>query len=1022
MLVHTHDRGADRPSTALDLSPYITAVATNQHITGGGVASISMPAVDHMEDLIGAGDIVNIYFNTNRNDENIYNRGRVRTFFGYIASISKSVSVGGDGTRTTTYGISCKDFSKAVRNTEIYNNPHLSNISQGSKRAVVRSDLSNNLGGIALLNKGIALQGTPRQIILQNLSRFLGFGGQWALPTSYDERLAGSSWDFTTTEGSKITSLQAVLTKVNEEGDVTTQDELASVLVQLVAKTADLLKKGTAASVSSLWDEIVPQSGATAGSLTASVSSLKSKYKLIKYSLKGVGTVPSHIGNTFFSVSGQTIDRKTTSYRPTGKVSTVNKDDQGLKQDLDVVITRVINEIAATNPDAVLAALNNFPHANQYAQSYASDANNTSVKTIFNILSLDYLENVGGFWAKARVMNYQGTLMSALQVASNPTMNEFFFDLRPAANFKTADKDGLGMPIGGALPMVPAVVLRRKPFTNYKVSRKNIFNQSVDGEMVVGGFTGAPDQLLINSGGAMGPAGATPVSENKVKSVEGILEKFGNTSLFTKLKGGINLTPIEKKVVNVTKSTSAAIKCGDWAGTGAAEAAAEAMECIASTAKLDAWKKKVADLSEKSLKTGENKNKDLVDIYSESQAEGASEKTVTHILLGDVEAGIKISRRALTNVLTLPRPIFRSPDNNRITKELDLSRTQYVLGTLETVPGSDGTPGRTLFRAFEAKPGALASGDAVKRKTSSFSFLSTLGGMNFDEKVNDLMGNGVLLDEGSSSSDLKGYFNGKAKSLAVAAGKPNPKETPPLDSSDVDWHVLDYMTIPPEDVSGESYTRGDFNVVNVLEYFGSTIGGFEAERLFLGAVMPILTPISIYRFGVRVLSQRTEHVQAMLTGGGEHLHEKNILLRWVVLQDMWNQHNHELLSGSMSLRGMPGLRVGYRVDRPDTNLSFYVEMVSHDWTYPGRLSTEISVARGQPMTSENTLDYERPNSRADSHASERQNLGKMFKTSEYLQGTQTVVEPPAGSFTGKSATGSQIKSKFKRRKDDPSKD
>ena len=96
-------------------------------------------------------------------------------------------------------------------------------------------------------------------------------------------------------------------------------------------------------------------------------------------------------------------------------------------------------------------------------------------------------------------------------------------------------------------------------------------------------------------------------------------------------------------------------------------------------------------------------------------------------------------------------------------------------------------------------------------------------------------------------------------------------------------------------------------------------------------------------------------------------------------------------------------------------------MVSHDWTHPGRLSTEISVARGQPMTSENTLDYERPNSRADSHASERQNLGKMFKTSEYLQGSRTVVEPPAGSFTGKSATGSQIKSKFKRRKDDPSK-
>ena len=172
VLVHTHDRGAKNKSTALDLSSYITAVSTSQHITGGGMATITMPAVDHVEDLIAAGDIINIYFNTNRNDENIYNRGRVRTFFGYINSVSKSISVGGDGSSTTTYTIGCRDFSKAVRNTEIYNNEHLASQSRGGKKDVVRADLSTNLGGIALLNRGIALQGTPRQIVLQNLSYY----------------------------------------------------------------------------------------------------------------------------------------------------------------------------------------------------------------------------------------------------------------------------------------------------------------------------------------------------------------------------------------------------------------------------------------------------------------------------------------------------------------------------------------------------------------------------------------------------------------------------------------------------------------------------------------------------------------------------------------------------------------------------------------------------------------------------------------------------------------------------------
>jgi hypothetical protein len=1065
VLVHTHDRGVDRPSTALDLSPYITAVSVNQSITGGGTAAISLPAVDHVEDLVAAGDLVNIYFNTNRNDENIYNRGRVRTFFGYINSVSKSISVGGDGTRTTTYTISCRDFSKVVRNTEIYNNEHLASQSRGGKRDVVRADLSTNIGGIALLNRGIALQGTPRQIVLQNLSRFLGFGGQWSLPSTYQEKLNDSSWNFTASEdGEAITSLQGVYLKVLQQQDSTVQSDFASALSKLTDEVAAKIKNGEASSVSSLWDEVQPFGNDNSEGLWYLVSSLKAKFKQLKYQLKKSGTSPSHIGNTFFTVSGQTIKRDTTSYLPTDDVIKVSEEEHGLKRDLKDAIDRALNEIAATNPEAVLAALNNFPQASPYAQPYRHDGNNTSVVTMFNILSLDYLEDVGGFWAKHRMMNYQGTLMSALQAAVNPTMNEFFFDLRPAANFKTANEDGLKVPIGGALPMVPAVVLRRKPFTNYKTSEKKMFNQSISGDLVVGGSDGASDQLLINSGGAMGPAGATPLTKDRLGSVKKTLQTLGDKNLVKQID---NLKPIEKNVVtNTLSKTTGNMRCKDLlqadslaSATGIPDLGAKLIskeaelsldpldpslfilsymdndgklveqkfnkDCWQDWSEVTAWQEKVAELAEKSISSGVNNNKNIVDLYWASMAEGISEKTVTHILMGNKEAGIKVARSALTNVVTLPRPIFRSPDDNRITKELDLSRTQYVLGTVETVPGSDGTPARTSFKAFAARP--LAGWGNTVPYESKVSNAYSFGKPSIQqEKAAKTFGTGapgVILDEGSRVSDLKSYFNGKAKSLAAAAGKSESKDkVEPLDASDIDWHVLDYMAILPEDVNGENYTRGDFNVVNVLEYFGSTIGGFEAERLFLGTLMPIMTPVSIYRFGVRVLSQRTEHVQAMLTGGSDHLHEKNILLRWVVLQDMWNQHNHELLSGNMSLRGMPGLRVGYRVDRPDTNLSFYVETVSHDWTYPGRLSTQIGVSRGQPMTKENALNYERPTPNSPSYASERQNLGKVFKTSEYLKGSQSIVEPPAGSFTGKQGTGRQIKDKFKRRKDDPSKD
>jgi len=76
---------------------------------------------------------------------------------------------------------------------------------------------------------------------------------------------------------------------------------------------------------------------------------------------------------------------------------------------------------------------------------------------------------------------------------------------------------------------------------------------------------------------------------------------------------------------------------------------------------------------------------------------------------------------------------------------------------------------------------------------------------------------------------------------------------------------------------------------------------------------------------------------------------RNLLARWLILQDHWYQHNLEYLSGDITLsRGAPEIRVGYRLDITDRNLSFYVESVSHTWQHPGALKTSLKVTRGQP--------------------------------------------------------------------------
>jgi hypothetical protein len=72
------------------------------------------------------------------------------------------------------------------------------------------------------------------------------------------------------------------------------------------------------------------------------------------------------------------------------------------------------------------------------------------------------------------------------------------------------------------------------------------------------------------------------------------------------------------------------------------------------------------------------------------------------------------------------------------------------------------------------------------------------------------------------------------------------------------------------------------------------------------------------------------------------------LARWALLNDHWYQHNLEYLSGTITMRGAPEIRVGMRLDVVERNMSFYVEGVQHTWTYPNEMKTTLQVTRGQP--------------------------------------------------------------------------
>lgn len=167
---------------------------------------------------------------------------------------------------------------------------------------------------------------------------------------------------------------------------------------------------------------------------------------------------------------------------------------------------------------------------------------------------------------------------------------------------------------------------------------------------------------------------------------------------------------------------------------------------------------------------------------------------------------------------------------------------------------------------------------------------------------------------------------------------------------------LDVVSISTQDIIEDSVGRSDHAVYNFFSMYTSTAMQ-ESQKYSFQNILPIVTPISVERNGLRVMEITTKFAdhtrddicgnEAIKTAGlGSGQVERN-LIRWALLLDHWNQHNNEYLDGQITLKGMPEIRVGYRLDWLDRSESYYVEGVENKWQYGKELTTTVSVSRGQ---------------------------------------------------------------------------
>tara|TARA_R110000824_G_scaffold43880_8_gene128066 strand:- start:24 stop:3128 length:3105 start_codon:yes stop_codon:yes gene_type:complete len=982
VLIDTHDRGKDFGSQRLDISEYITQITLDSHIAGGGAANITLPGIDHFEDIIAAGDLINIYFDTHRGDDNIYNRGNVRTFFGYVDAVSKSITVSGDGSKLTIYTIMCQDFAKAIRSTEIYNNPFLSHQVGDGKPDIIRDELKQNIGGLTVHAIGMPFEGTPRDIVLQGLMRCIGTGGQCILPQHYSEGLPGSQHNVTF--------------NLNSGSGESFGKELDSLNNLSAFFDPDLIQ---------IFNDVVADPNLTSDGMQEFLSTAEEIgiETQIEFEAKVTDEKPgvkipyrSYLSNTFFKIGpaiGEEGNTDKTTYGPI---------DNKLRPVIEKIIIKVAHE-----SQSVSGKFRMTPLVNHLADPSVNEEDVVQpALTIFNLLCFDYMEDVDGYWGDWRWMRYSGNLMGALMDGAHTLINELFFDLRPMPTFDNSlSKDGLNIKTNGAIPMVPAVVLREKPFTNYPHPTSGIMNADTKSSVRIGALMdedGMPTGLKV-----IPPEPITkdtkPYDYKKTTTDQLFISTTsptGPTSTFSESDKG-NLTDVfEESSVDI-----GSLKAEDIPWIGAydpkiAKLANETDFAILSHVDggLDAFEEYQGDEFWLTLPI-DIANTDLTDEDFEKLTKiqdvisGLSKSEISYLktLLSKPEGLEKslvstslnqqIVAKQFGTILSLPRPVFRSPDGTRITQEKKIAVTQNVIGTIApTKSGKDSS-----FKAFASTMGSGVELDGYYETHAEGSTKS-------------LKNQHILFAPGSDLNSVR-------KTLKEA--------------KEERWHCLDFMTLYPHDIIVETHNRGDNNLVNIYELTGNlAVPTPEAQRFTLNNIIPVVSPSSVQRFGVRVRAVQTKFMDIMSMGGGspasgakKYDWHSGLLIRWNILLDLWSQHNHEYVSATMSLRGMPGLRVGYRVDRPDLNLSFYVDRVSHTWSFPGLLTTQISTSRGQPTmgvtqevdlqgnkkTVSKVLPYYPPEPNINSNKQQRQKLGKIFKVGETVKGKR---KAPPGTYTG----------------------
>lgn len=904
------------------LSENVQSINISKSVKGQGIANISLVAAENYLNLIFPDDYINIYFDLG--DGN----GWTRTFFGFVDRIEEFYEVNQSGAPTTRYQLMCSDFYKAFERTMIYFNPHLAG----------RPDFDGsfigtpNIGGLALMTKGIKVTGSPADIVQNNALLMLGFGSQFLLPGSYPRNL--------------VTELRG---RREEFATGRLREDIRNAVID--AGSYEAFREAVISRTEGIAEETAGQYSNPADR----VSHLREQYNIPAEDFESVDPADT------VAVARVLQD---------AALRNLLREEHNVAGDFDQGVRNILDSSTAEFPPSLLDVVDVFSFVERPA--------------------------IDGYAADMTIWQKTSSVGSLLRSYSHEPINELLIDLRPvdsgAGVYSREPDDVLENAADAARPAgiryVPALVMREYPFSTIEgldlrdvsvglegqegFSRNigvvffgNIFSDrpnipgrhyvtmpSISWEDRAAGNTNAlatkhmdvavvSEQEIIRSQLGRSDNEHFNLFEFYSDAINGVSQRYFMNDLLPIitpvhiLRHGLRVRSITTRFTRFSLPVARRSREAPEEEKAVAIAAEEVAAPTVPSNPLIPADPNIEDIPD-------NRYFNALRTIAAAYGVGLNVYMLARTMHSELSRNVGDSLHpgyyipAITAV-NIARSGIRVGGRRRAFPKRDGTRSYSTTNVALAFTPDGGAANRS--QGFLRFPGDKRTYEDTIRAAEHGTYslhLTTEQQAQVTQyfSVAQMVLDGVLADptpgaaityehsreEGTTRTDAGG--TGANLPLGPSTSEITTRSEFPYSQS------LYVIPSPPEKTPG--IRTSVFYTTRDIEHISGS-GSYTINRDEENDPAAVVTPAE---------DMESVAIDSALT--------REQIIRWALLQDHWYQHNLEYLSGRIDMRGAPEIRVGYRLDLKERNMSFYIENVTHSWSFPDKMTTTLQVTRGQP--------------------------------------------------------------------------